>query len=328
MNIGLQRRAVLTAIALTLASTMLALPASAAEFPEHPVRIIVPYPPGGGTDILGRLLAQHLAVELKQTVLVENIPGAAGTLGAEAALRAPADGYTVFLGNSATHAIAPALYSQLRYDPVKDFVPVAQVSTVGNAIAVNPSLPIHNIKELVAWSKKAPNGGSYGSWGVGSGGHLAMEMIKANSGIKMAHIPYKGAIAALNDTIAGHLPVTMVDVSSVAPFHKAGKARVIAVTGATRAPNMTDVPTLAEQGVPFETDSWYGMFVSAQTPRPVLETLRSAVAKVLAQPDTRKAMIGLGMNPSTITPAEFAAAQRKDVETWAHLVKISGAKVD
>ncbi len=328
MTIELQRRAVLTAIALVAAAAGNPFPAIAADFPERPVRIVVPFPPGGGTDILGRVLAKHLSEALKQTVLVENVAGASGTMGSNNVARARADGYTLLLGNSTTNAIAPALYPKLQYDPLKDFLPVAQIATMGNAISVNQSVPVHNVKELIAWSKRTPNGSSYGSWGIGSGGHLAMEMVKVESGMQIVHIPYKGALAALNDTIAGQLPVTVTDMSSVAPFYKAGKVRVIAVTGSKRSPNMPDVPTLLEQGVAFDTDSWYAVFAPTQTPRPALDKLRTAFAKIVAEPDVQKALLGLGMTPSTISADEFAAVQRKDVATWAHLVKISDAKLE
>lgn len=327
MRLGIKKKFALIATILTFATTM-AMPAVGAEYPDRPVRIVVPYSPGGGADTLARLIAQRLGTDLKQTVLVENRPGATGTLGAATVHRSPADGYTLLLGNSATNAIAPAIYPKLSYDPLKDFVPVAQLTTIGNAIAVNPSLPIHNIKELVAWSTKAPNGGSFGSWGVGSGGHLAMEMIKSETGIKILHIPYKGTTPAVSDTMAGILPVTTADVTGAAPFHQAGKIRVIAVTGSKRSPNLPNVPTVAEQGIHFDTDSWFALFAAANTPPHIIEILRNAVARVLTQPDIPKSLANLGMNVSTITPDEFAAIQRKDILTWAHLVKISGMKTD
>lgn len=327
MSKAIQRRLALIATVLTLASA--AVPnAVAADFPERPIRIVVPFSPGGGADTVARVMAQRLGADLKGTVLVENKPGATGTLGAAAVHQAPADGYTLLLGNSATNAIAPAIYAQLPYSPLKDFVPVAQLTTLGNAIAVNPSLPIRNIKELVEWSKKSPNGGSYGSWGEGSGGQLAMEKIKADTAMKIVHIPYKGTAPALNDVMAGILPVTMADITGVGPFHQAGKVRVIAVTGSKRAPSMPDVPTVAEQGIPFDTDSWFALFAPANTPPRILATLREAVARVLAQPDIPKLVLNFGMNVSTITAEEFAVVQRKDVLTWAQLAKISNVKTD
>lgn len=328
MTNEMPRRAVLFAAALTATATMLPLPSGAAESDGRQVRIVVPYPPGGGTDILGRVLAKQLTGLIDQPVIVDNKAGAAGLLGATYVARAEADGHTLLLGNSATNAIAPALYPKLQYDPVKDFVPVAQIATVGNAIAVGPSVPVKNIAELVAWSKKTQNGGSYGSWGVGSGGHLAMEMIKSWSGMSMVHIPYKGSALSLNDLMGGQLPVAVVDVTVVAPFYRAGKVRVIGVTGAKRSPNLPDVPTLAEQGVPFNTDSWYAVFAPAQTPAPVLDKLRTAFAKVIKEPEVSKTLIDLGMNPSTISAEEFAAVERKDAATWARLVKESGATAE
>ena len=327
MSNAIQRRFALIATVLTLASTTV-LPAVAAEFPERPIRIVVPYSAGGGADTLARVIARRLGTDLKGTVLVENKPGATGTLGAAAVHQAPADGYTLLLGNSATNAIAPAIYDHLPYSPLKDFVPVAQLTTLGNAIAVNPSLPVHNIKELVAWSKKAANDGSYGSWGEGSGGQLAMEKIKADTGMKMAHIPYKGTAPALNDVMAGILPVTMADVTGVGPFHQAGKVRVIAVTGSKRAPSMPDVPTVAEQGIPFDTDSWFALFAPAGTPKPIVDKLQGEVKKILATPDIGKRLAESGLEAVGSTPEELAAYQRTEIAKWAKVVKDSGAKVE
>ncbi len=328
MTIELQRRAVLAAIALVATAAGNPFPAIAADYPDRPVRLVVPYPAGGGTDTLGRVLAKQLSDALKQAVVVENVTGAAGTMGAGSVARARGDGYTLLLGNSATHAIAPALYPQLPYDPVKDFVPLAHIASFGNAIAVHPSLPVHNVKELIAWSKKAPNGGAYGSWGIGSAGHLAMEMLQAESGTKMLHIPYKGALLALNDTIAGQLPLTMVDVTTITPFYKSNKVRVIAVTGSRRAPSMPDVPTLTEQGIAFDTDSWFAVFAPPQTPRPVQDKLRAVLSQMVVNPEVQKTLASLGLNPATLNVDEFAAMQRRDVATWARLAKLSGAKLE
>ncbi|WP_120967199.1 tripartite tricarboxylate transporter substrate binding protein [Comamonas sp. lk] len=328
MTIQLQRRAVLAAIALVATTAGTSFPTIAADFPDRPLRLVVPYPAGGGADTLGRVLAKQLSESLKQAVVVENVIGAAGTMAASSVARARGDGYTLMLSNTATHAIAPALYPQLPYDPVKDFVPLVHIASFGNAIAVHPSLPVHNVKELIAWSKKTSNGGSYGSWGIGSAGHLAMEMLQGESGTKMLHIPYKGALLALNDTIAGQLPLTMVDVTTITPFYKTGKVRVIAVTGSKRAPSMPDVPTLTEQGITFDTDSWYAVFAPPQTPRPVQEKLRAALAKLVVDQEIQKTLASLGLNPSTLNVDEFAVMQRKDVATWARLAKLSGAKLE
>jgi tripartite-type tricarboxylate transporter receptor subunit TctC len=300
-----------------------AMAAGAGNYPERPIRLIVPFPPGGGTDILGRFIAQRLGEALKQTVVVENIPGATGTVGTAALLRSPADGHHLLLGITATHAIAPAMYPHLRYDPIKDFVPIGQVSVLGNAIVVNNDVPVKNIQELVVWSRKTD--GSYGSWGAGSGGHLSMESVKSLTGMKLAHIPYKGALAALNDTIAGTLPVTTVDVTSVVPFKQSGKVRVIAVTGSSRSPNMPDVPTLQEQGVAFDTDSWYALFAAAGTPSPIVERLRGALSQVMASPDMPQLLTRLGMNRASTTPARFEAVMKKDLAVWSDLVRKSGA---
>ena len=307
-----------------------AAPASAQSdtFPAKPIRLVVPFTAGGGTDILGRLWAKKISELLLQPVVVENVGGAAGSVGAAVVARAPADGYTLLLGVSASNAIAPALNSQLRYDPVKDFAPVGQIATFGNAVIVHPSSPARNVRELVALAKRSPSGLSYGSWGIGSAGHLAVEMIKTNSGASFVHIPYKGTSQVLSDVMANQDPVGVTGVLEIEPASKAEKIRVIAVTGSKRAPNFPDVPTLTEQGVPFGTDSWFAVFVPAQTPAPVLAKLRNAFLKVRADAEFQKELVALGMNPSSLGADEFAVVQRNDVEVWSKLVKSSGAKAE
>jgi tripartite-type tricarboxylate transporter receptor subunit TctC len=205
---------------------------------------------------------------------------------------------------------------------------VAEIAAFGNAVIVNPAVPVHNVKELVTWAKSQTNGGSYGSWGVGTAGHLAMEMVRTSTNAPLVHIPYKGTAPVLTDVMGGQLPVGVTGVIEIEQAAKAGKIRVIAVTGSKRSPNFPDIPTLAEQGVPFATDSWFALFAPARTPSPVVAKLRAAIATVGADKDLQKSLIGLGMIPSTIGPDEFAAVQRKDLEVWAQLVKSSGAKAD
>lgn len=316
-------------IIVGLSTAIIATPntSRAAEFPDHAIKLVVPFPPGGGTDTLARQIARRMETRLKQPVVVENVVGALGTIGASAVARAPADGYTLLLGISGTNAIAPSLYPKLTYNAINDFTPVAQLATLGNVLVVNPAIPVHTVKELVAWSAKqsAP---AYGSWGIGSGGHLAMEMIKAKTGMQMTHVPYKGALAAMNDVIAGQIPVAMTDSTSAGAFVKAGKARAIAVTGSTRASNMPEVPTLAEQGIPFDTDSWYALFAPSKVPPSTLGLLRATVAAVMAEPELPKLLADLGLNPSKLSPEAFAEVQKKEIGVWASLVKLSGATAE
>lgn len=326
MSICSRIRPLFAFLAIGIAITM--LPARANDYPQRPVKLIVPFAAGGDTDTLGRLLAKQLSDALAQPVIVENVTGAAGTLGTASVTRAPADGYTLLLGASVTNAIAPALYPQLRYDPVKDFAPIAQIATFGNPIVVAPSLPVHNIAELVRWAKQSKDGGAYGSWGIGSSGHLAMEMVNRQSGISMTHVPYKGTVLALNDVLAGQLSVAVTDPLVVAPFYKTGKVRVIAMTGSQRSSAMPDVPTLVEQGIPMSTDSWYAIFAPAKTPEPVQRKLRSALAQATASADFKKTLSDLGLMPASLSLADFDAVRRKDVVVWAQLVKLSGAKAE
>jgi tripartite-type tricarboxylate transporter receptor subunit TctC len=313
---------------LTLGMLAGARPASAQEYPQRPVRLIVPFTAGGGTDVLGRILAKNLSMLLAQPVIVENVAGASGTVGTAQAARAAADGYTLLLGASVTNAIAPALYPQLRYEPVSDFVPIAQLATFGNPIVVNPALPVRTIADLTAWARQAKNGGSYGTWGVGSAGHLAMEMVNAKTGAALTHIPYKGAVLALNDVLSGQLPVAVTDPLVVLPFYKAGKVKVIAVTGARRSASMPEVPTLAEQGVALSTDSWYAVFAPAKTPASVQQKLQVAMHQVMATAEFQKTLGDLGLQPSTLSTAEFDSVRRQDLATWSRLVVLSGAKAD
>lgn len=314
--------------ALTLGMVAGVLPASAQEYPQRPVRLIVPFTAGGGTDVLGRILAKNLSVVLAQPVIVENVAGASGTVGTAQVARSAADGYTLLLGASVTNAIAPALYQKLSYQPVNDFAAIAQLATFGNAIVASPTLQVRNIAELTRWAQQAKNGGSYGTWGVGSAGHLAMEMVNATTGAALTHIPYKGTVLALNDVLGGQLPVAVTDPLVVVPFYKTGKVTVLAVTGARRSATMPEVPTLVEQGIAFSTDSWYAVFAPAKTPAAVQRKLQAAMHQVMATAEFKKTLADLGLTSSTLSTADFDSVRRQDLATWSKLVALSGAKAD
>lgn len=309
---------------LAVAAMAGTLPVAAREYPQHPIKIVVPFAAGGGTDILGRLLAKSLTDALEGTVIVENVAGASGTIGAAKAAMAPADGYTLFLGASVTNAIAPSLF-KVNYDPIKDFESIAQIATFGNPLIVNSKIPVHNIAELVDWSKNNKNGGSYSTWGIGSVPHLAMEFINKKMSASLVHVPYKGAILALNAVIANEVPIGFSDPLAVIPFYKSGRVRIIAVTGSKRAANMPEVPTLTEQGIPLSTDSWYGLFAPAGVPENVLAKLRETMAKISATEEFKRSIADLGMMPSIVNTAEFDKVRREDLITWTELVKLSGA---
>lgn len=298
------------------------------DYPNRPIRLVVPFPAGGGTDILGRQWARRISDVLKQPVVVENVSGAAGTVGAASVARAAADGYTLLLGVSASQVIAPSLYPRLSYDPLKAFEPVGQIATFGNAVIVHPSTPVRTIAELVAWARRTPAGISYGSWGVGSAGHLAMEMVKTTSHAPLVNIPYKGTGPVLSDVMANQVPVGVTGVLEIEPAVKAGKVRIIAVTGSGHAANFPGVPTLAEQGIPFSTDSWFAVFAPARTAPAVLAKLRGAFDKVRAEPEFQRELVALGTNPSSLDLQQFIQVQASDIGVWARLVKSSGAQAE
>ena len=322
----LTRRRLLGATALSLLPTVAA---HAADYPgAKPIKLVVPFPPGGGTDIVGRWLGQALAQELKATVIVENLPGATGTMGSARVARAEPDGYTLLIGISGTHAIAPALLKDVPYKPDRDFTPLVRIAQGGNLFVVHPSLPVKNIDELVALARQPGSDLAYGSWGLGSGGHLAMEAVNLHAGIKLQHVPYKGVAPLLQDLIGGNIKVAVVDLAAGTPHVRSGKLRAIAVSGPKRSPLLPEVPTLVEQGVPFDTASWYAVFGPARMPPAVVEQLSQALAKVLATPDAAGRLLALGMEYDPIARAAFEQQVSKDMAVWAQIVQRGGIKAE
>lgn len=315
-----------------LAAPLAAMPAArlwAADYPgSKPIKLVVPFPPGGGTDIMGRMIGQNLAQQLKATVIVENLPGATGTMGSARVARAEPDGYTLLLGISATHAIAPALFKELPYQPDRDFTALARIGQGGNLIVVHPSLPVTNIAELVALARKPGAELSYGSWGIGSGGHLAMEAVNQHFKIQLQHVPYKGVAPLLQDLIGGNIKVGTIDLASGPPHVRSGKLRAIAVTGPKRAAAFPEVTTLVEQGVPFDTASWYALFGPAGMPAPVVERLAGAMTQVLQQPEIQEKVRSLGMEPEPIAREAFQQQVAKDMATWGRIVQAGGIKAE
>jgi len=313
------------AIGTVCALTMLAAPAlaMAGPYPDKPIRLVVPFPPGGGTDVLGRLVAARLGAELKQTVVVENVAGATGTIGSAQVARAAPDGYTLLLGISATHAIAPSIFPRLPYDPLRDFVPVARLAYGGNVLVANPAFAAHDLPGLIALARRPGADLAYGSWGPGSGGHLAGASLNASAGIHLRHIPYKGVSPMLTDLIGGTLPVAMSDLTGTLPLIRAGKVRALAVSGSQRSPALPDVPTFAESGVPFRLDSWFALFVPARTPAAIVDRLEQASRAAMQDRAVLAQIAAFGMRYTPVPRAAFATQMRDDAQAWSALVKSS-----
>lgn len=295
--------------------------------------LVVPYAPGGTSDLLGRLVAQYLGAALARTVVVENRPGAGTGVGASFVARAPADGGTLLLATSTTLAINPALYPKLTYDPAKDFAPIGLVAAVPFIAVVNPSLKITTLAELVALAKRDPNALIYGSAGNGSPQHLIAEMFKAAVGIEMRHVPYKGSAPAVTDLVGGQINVMFSDFAPALPHVKAGKLQSLAVTTAARVPSMPDVPTVAESGVPgaadFEAVAWQGIVAPAATPPDMVARLSRDLANVIERPDVQARLRDLNVEPRTSSSsAQFGSYIRSEAERWGKVVRASGATVN
>ena len=313
-------------VAVLLAWTALA---SAQSFPVRPITIIVPFPPGGVTDPVARAVAQKIQESTGQSVLVDNRPGAGGVVAAEIAKRAPADGYTVFFSNFATHAVNVTLYTKLPYDPVKDFQPLTKIISTQSMLVVPADSPAKTPADLVALAKSRPNGLTYASQGIGAGGHLQGEMFKKMTGVNLTHVPYKGSGPALQDMLAGRVDLFFDALVTAGPHAREGKLRALAVTSKARSKLYPDLPTMEELGFKgMELDAWFGMFVPAGTPQPVVRKLHEEFVKAVRSPDLVKRFTDLGLDVVTNTPEEFAALIASDIAKLGQVVRDSGAKVD
>jgi tripartite-type tricarboxylate transporter receptor subunit TctC len=316
-------------ILLACAGMLLGAAALADTYPSRPVKIVVPFPAGGSNDIVARALAQKLSERTGQSFYVENRGGAGGNIGAEAVASADPDGYTLLLTAPPPLTINAALYKELRYDPANAFAPVALIASVPIVLAVNPSVEAKNVNELVALAKAKPGSLSFGSSGNGSTNHLAGELLKSMTGIDILHIPYKGAAPAMNDLVAGHIPMMFDNMPAVLAQVKGKSINAIAVAGAKRASAMPDVPTVAESGVPgFEASSWFGLVAPAKTPVPVLAKLEDDIAAILKMPDVQKRLDELGAEPGTVSGAAFGKFLADETTKWTKIIRESGAKVD
>src|SRR3984957_17680830 len=310
--------------------TLIAPPALAqTAYPSRNIRMIVPYPAGGPTDYLGRLVADQIKGGLKATVIVENKPGAATSLGAEQVARAEPDGYPLLMAPSTTLAINKSLYKNLPYDPVKDFAPIALVAAVPFALIVNPQIPATTLAEFVAYAKSMP-GLAYGSAGNGSPQHLGAEMLKVAAGIDIRQVSYRGSVPAMLDVIAGQIPFMVVDLQPALPQIRAGKVRVLGVTTAKRVAAAPDIPTLAEGGLAgFELVAWQGVVAPSGVPRAIVEQLAAQIAGLVSDPATRDRLTAIALEPLTgSTPDSFASYIKTEVDRWADIVRKSGAEVE
>ena len=303
--------------------------ALAQAYPTKPVTIIVPFAAGGTTDILARIIGQALTAELGQSVVVDNRAGAGGNIGGQAAAKATPDGHTLFMGTVGTHAINASLYKKMPFDPVKDFAPLTRVANVPNLLVANPAQPYKSVKDLIAYAKANPGKVNFGSSGNGSSIHLSGELFKSLAKVDMQHVPYKGSAPAVTDLLGNQIGIMFDNMPSAIQHVRSGKLVPLAVTTAKRSPELPNVPTIAEAGVPgYEATSWFGMFAPAGTPAPVLAKLNAAIVKVLAQPDVKKKINEQGAEVYSETPEQFAAFIQAESVKWCKVVKESGASLD
>ncbi len=321
--------AILRTFATALALAVCSLNAQAQNYPVKPIRMIVPFAPGGPADILGRLVGQNLTGQLGQTVIVENRGGAGGTIGMDAASRLPADGYALALSGASTLTVAPNLNPKLPYDPIKDFAPVMNVAMVPYALAVNPTVPAQTVKDLIPIARSKPGYLSYGSSGMGSMSSLAAELLKAMAGAEIVHVPYKGTAPALTDVVSGNIDLMLADLAVIQPHAGAGKLRVLGVTSTKRSMTAREVPTLAESGLPgYDISPWFGVVAPAGLPQDLLVRLNTAMAAGLKSPEVVQRLSALGYEPIGGTPAQFAATIKADIAKYGKIVKTAGIKAE
>ncbi len=314
--------------ALCLSSVLVVNGVYAQSWPTKPIKFIVPYPPGGGTDVIARIVQEPLAKELGQQVIIDNRGGAGGSIGSALAAQSPSDGYTVLFTLS-SHTINPAFYPRLPFDTEKDFSPVVTIASLPQILVANPSFPAKNVKEVIEMAKAKPGSISYASVGNGSPGHLAGAMMATDAGVDMVHIPYRGGGPAITDVMAGQVPLLWVSIPAAAQFVKSGKLKALAVSTVKRSAVFPDVPTMAESGFKdFEVDSWYAMFVPANTPKPIIERLNKAALKVLAQPEVKEKLLSQGAEAVGDSPSQLSAVVKKEIVKWKQVVKAANIKVD
>ena len=322
---------VLTALVLSMQGAAFAQPAPAAAYPDRPIRLVVPFPPGGINDLVARIIGQSLSDQLRQPLLIDNRAGAGGTLGLGIAARANPDGYTLAFGATSTVAVSPALYRNLSYDPVKAFAPIAPLAEVPSVTLVTPSLAAGSMKELIALARAKPGSLNFASAGAGTSQHMGTELLKAMAKIDLVHVPYKGGAAAMADLLGGQVQLLMEPLPTAMPHIRSGKVRALAVTSRGRLPILPDVPTVAEAaGLPgYELIIWFGLLAPAETPRTIVQRLNLEVLKAIASPEVRERFSQQGATPSAPqTPEQFGAFIRREITKWAEVARISGARVE
>ena len=322
--------AVLAAMVVIVGPLAARSPAALAQqaWPVKPVRMLIPWPPGGSNDVAGRIVAPRLSEALGQQVTIENRGGAAGTVGADVVARAEPDGYTLML-HSVTHLSNAALYPKLPYDTVRDFTPIGMVSTQPTLLVVHPSFPIRSVKDLIALARAKPKQVLYGSAGNGSAPHLSMTLFSSMARVELEHVPYKGGGPALAGLLSGEVPLMLATVPSVMGQVKAGRLRAVATTSARRLPMLPDIPTVSESGLPgYEMSPWMGMWGPSRLPRPIADQVNRMLAKVLSTPDVRDQFLQQGLEPMAMSVDDFAALIPREIERYARLIKLSGARVE
>jgi len=303
--------------------------AQPAAYPDKPIRMLVGFAPGGGTDTTARAIAQPLSEALRQQVIVDNRPGAAGNIATDIASKSPPDGYTILMGTIAALAINPSLYAKLPFDPLRDFEPVTLAVSSTNVLVVHPSLPVKNVKELIALARSQPGKLTYGSSGVGGAGHLAGVLFDQLAGTKMVHVPYKGGAPAMIALVGGEVQLVFATAETAVPQIKAGKIRALGVTIAKRTALLPDLPTIAESGLPgYEANNWYGVLAPAKTPRAIVERLNREIVRILNTQSVKDMLFKQGLDASPSTPQEFSAYIKSEIAKWAKVVKASGAKAE
>lgn len=317
--------AAVVAIGIVVASSAV----HAQEYPSRTVRVVVPQPPGGGTDTIARLIADRLSKQLGQAFIVENRPGAGTLVGTEVVARAAPDGYTLLVGLNGNMAVNPSLYKNLSYDPIRDFTPVAMLANYPFLLVVNKDLPAKSVKDLIAMAKAKPGTVNYASAGNGTGQHLAMELFKMLTGANFTHVPYRGAQAAYIDVFSGQVPIFFDNISTAAAQVKGGMVRALAITTKERSKKLPELPTIAESGIPtYEYHTWFGLWAPNKTPRPIIEKLNTEVRKALSDPDVIKNISASSGEPATMPLADIEPFVKAEIAKWAEVVKKAGIKIE
>jgi tripartite-type tricarboxylate transporter receptor subunit TctC len=325
----LWRRAFLRLAAGAAALPVVSRGVLAQAYPTRPVRVIVPYAPGGQTDVIARLLAQRLSEHFGKQYYVENMPGAGGNIGMGRAAQATPDGYTILVADGTAYVVNPSLYNKVPYDPSRDFDPVSLGATTTQILAVNPSVPAQTVKDLVAVIKANPGKYSYASPGIGTPGHLTGELFRGSLGLDLVHVPYNGGGPAISSTVAGHTPIAFSSPAASIPQVKEGNLRALAVAAKTRLPALPNVPTMSEAGFPdIECNAWVGVLVPVGTPTDIIALLNHEIATIVALPDMKDRLVTLGFESAADTPEEFATRIRSDVAKWAKVVKLAGIRAE